>query len=258
MHKPVTIVILAAGLGTRMKSRQAKVLHQAGGKTLLQHVVDTALELAPPERIFAVVGHQAEKVRQSVAASGIGFIEQQEQKGTGHAVMIGRDAMAHLDGYLMVLYGDSPLLQGRNPAPPDRTGDQRKRGRRAAERDHGRSHRLRSRHPQRRRQCAGHRGAEGRHPRATRHTRGQHGHLLLPRGPLLEARRRDRAQQPRPGILPHRHARHPDARRASRGGHAHRRSRRGAGHQRPRATGAGRCDFPRAQAQRGDGRRRHA
>jgi len=111
MQKPVTIVILAAGLGTRMKSRHAKVLHQAGGKTLLQHVIDTALALAPPERIFAVVGHQAEKVRQSVGASGIGFIEQREQKGTGHAVMIGRDAMAHLEGYLMVLYGDSPLLQ---------------------------------------------------------------------------------------------------------------------------------------------------
>ncbi len=59
MHKPVTIVILAAGLGTRMKSRHAKVLHRAGGKTLLQHVVDTALELAPAERIFVVVGHQA-------------------------------------------------------------------------------------------------------------------------------------------------------------------------------------------------------
>ena len=111
MEKPVTIVILAAGLGTRMKSRQAKVLHRAGGKTLLQHVVDTALELAPPERIFAVVGHQAEQVRQSVAGAGIGFIEQTEQKGTGHAVMIGRDSMAHLDGYLMVLYGDSPLLR---------------------------------------------------------------------------------------------------------------------------------------------------
>ena len=111
MHKPVTIVILAAGLGTRMKSRHAKVLHKAGGKTLLQHVVDTALELTPPERIFVVVGHQAEKVRQSVTTPGIGFIEQAEQKGTGHAVMIGRKAMSHLDGYLMVLYGDSPLLR---------------------------------------------------------------------------------------------------------------------------------------------------
>ncbi len=111
MNKPVTIVILAAGLGTRMKSRQAKVLHRAGGKTLLQHVVDTALSLAPPQRIFAVVGHQAEQVRQSVAGAGIGFIDQAEQKGTGHAVMTGRDALAHLDGYLMVLYGDSPLLR---------------------------------------------------------------------------------------------------------------------------------------------------
>ena len=111
MHKLVTIVILAAGLGTRMKSRQAKVLHRAGGKTLLQHVVDTALSLAPPERIFAVVGHQADQVRQSVATSGIGFIEQTEQKGTGHAVMIGRDSLARLDGYLMILYGDSPLLR---------------------------------------------------------------------------------------------------------------------------------------------------
>src|ERR1039458_2017852 len=111
MHKLVSIVILAAGLGTRMKSRQAKVLHKAGGKTLLQHVLDSALALAPPERIFAVVGHQAEQVRQSVAGAGIGFIEQTEQKGTGHAVMIGRDSLARLDGYLMILYGDSPLLR---------------------------------------------------------------------------------------------------------------------------------------------------
>jgi bifunctional UDP-N-acetylglucosamine pyrophosphorylase/glucosamine-1-phosphate N-acetyltransferase len=104
-------VILAAGLGTRMKSRQAKVLHKAGGKTLLQHVLDSALALAPPERIFAVVGHQAGQVRQSVAGAGIGFIDQTEQKGTGHAVKIGRDSMAHLDGYLMILYGDCPLLR---------------------------------------------------------------------------------------------------------------------------------------------------
>jgi bifunctional UDP-N-acetylglucosamine pyrophosphorylase/glucosamine-1-phosphate N-acetyltransferase len=112
MQTPVTIVILAAGLGTRMKSRKAKVLHRAGGKTLVQHVVDTALQLAPSERIFLVVGHQADEVRQSVATPGIGFIEQKEQKGTGHALMVGRDALAGMDGYLMILYGDSPLLAG--------------------------------------------------------------------------------------------------------------------------------------------------
>jgi len=94
-----------------MKSRKAKVLHRAGGKALLQHVVDTALELAPPERIFVVVGHQAGDVRSVVATPGIGFIEQKEQKGTGHAVMVGREALAGLDGYLLILYGDCPLLR---------------------------------------------------------------------------------------------------------------------------------------------------
>jgi len=111
MQPNVTVVILAAGLGTRMKSRRAKVLHRAGGKTLLQHVIDTALVLTPPERIYVVVGHQADEVRRSVTTPGIGFIEQKEQKGTGHAVMIGREALSGLDGYLMVLYGDSPLLR---------------------------------------------------------------------------------------------------------------------------------------------------
>ena len=111
MQTPVTVVILAAGLGTRMKSRKAKVLHRAGGKTLVQHVVETALQLAPPERIFLVVGHQADEVRQAVSTPGIGFIEQKEQKGTGHALMVGRDALAGLSGYLTILYGDSPLLR---------------------------------------------------------------------------------------------------------------------------------------------------
>jgi bifunctional UDP-N-acetylglucosamine pyrophosphorylase/glucosamine-1-phosphate N-acetyltransferase len=111
MRIPVTVVILAAGLGTRMKSRQAKVLHRAGGKALVEHVVDTALQVAPAERIFVVVGHQGEDVRKAVATPGIGFIEQKEQKGTGHAVSIGRAALAGLGGYLLVLYGDSPLLK---------------------------------------------------------------------------------------------------------------------------------------------------
>src|SRR5919198_5481463 len=115
MQSPVTVVILAAGLGTRMKSRRAKVLHRAGGKALVQHVLDTALVLAPPERTFLVVGHQAEEVRQTVSGAlprrAIGFIEQKEQLGTGHALMVGRDALANLDGDLVILYGDSPLLR---------------------------------------------------------------------------------------------------------------------------------------------------
>jgi len=115
MQIPVTVVILAAGLGTRMKSRKAKVLHRAGGKALIEHVVETALKLAPAERIFVVVGYQAEEVRKAVAGapygSGIGFIEQKQQKGTGHALMVGREALAGLDGYLAIVYGDGPLLR---------------------------------------------------------------------------------------------------------------------------------------------------
>ena len=111
MDTPVTVVILAAGLGTRMKSRRAKVLHTAGGRTLIEHVVSTALELAPPERIFVVVGYQADAVRAAVRTPGIGFIEQSEQKGTGHALMVGRGALSKLAGYLVVVYGDGPLLR---------------------------------------------------------------------------------------------------------------------------------------------------
>jgi bifunctional UDP-N-acetylglucosamine pyrophosphorylase/glucosamine-1-phosphate N-acetyltransferase len=111
MQTPVSIVILAAGLGTRMKSRKAKVLHRAGGKTLVEHVVATALELAPPERIFVVIGHQAEEVRRTLSSQGVGFIEQREQKGTGHALLIGREALQPLGGHLVILNGDGPLLR---------------------------------------------------------------------------------------------------------------------------------------------------
>lgn len=106
----ITVVILAAGLGTRMKSRKAKVLHRAGGRALIEHVVDTACAITAPERVFVVVGHQAEQVRAAVRRPGIGFIQQTEQKGTGHAVMVGRDVLSPLGGLLVILYGDCPLL----------------------------------------------------------------------------------------------------------------------------------------------------
>ncbi len=109
-NNDVAIVILAAGLGTRMKSRHAKVLHSAGGRTLIQHSVRTALSIAPPERVFVVVGHQAERVRASVAATGVRFIHQVEQKGTGHAILCGREELASFRGMLAVFYGDCPLI----------------------------------------------------------------------------------------------------------------------------------------------------
>ncbi|MBI3696560.1 MAG: NTP transferase domain-containing protein, partial [Acidobacteria bacterium] len=104
------IVILAAGLGTRMKSRQAKVLHRAGGKTLIELVTGTATRVAPPDHIFVVVGRQAELVEQVLAGRGVRFLLQKEQLGTGHAVLIGRQALKTLAPNLLVLYGDSPLV----------------------------------------------------------------------------------------------------------------------------------------------------
>lgn len=111
MNQDVTVVILAAGLGTRMKSRRAKVLHEAGGRPLVEHVVRTALQIAPPERILVVVGHQGEEVRRRLALYGVGFVEQAEQKGTGHALAVCRPEAERLGGLLVVLYGDGPLLE---------------------------------------------------------------------------------------------------------------------------------------------------
>ncbi len=111
MRENVTVVVLAAGLGTRMKSKKAKVLHEAGGDTLLNHILRVALRIAPPERVIAVVGHQADQVRDSVTFAGVQFAEQREQKGTAHAVLCARDKIARTDGHLLVLNGDGPLLK---------------------------------------------------------------------------------------------------------------------------------------------------
>jgi bifunctional UDP-N-acetylglucosamine pyrophosphorylase/glucosamine-1-phosphate N-acetyltransferase len=110
METPVNVLILAAGLGTRMKSRQAKVLHRAGGLPLIEHVVRTALELVPPERVTVVVGHQAEQVQAAVSRYGVRFAVQAEPKGTGHAVAAAREAARAEEGFAVVLYGDCPLL----------------------------------------------------------------------------------------------------------------------------------------------------
>jgi bifunctional UDP-N-acetylglucosamine pyrophosphorylase/glucosamine-1-phosphate N-acetyltransferase len=110
MAEPVAVVILAAGLGTRMKSQRAKVLHRAGGLCLLEHVVRAARQLAPPERIVAVVGHQAEQVMAELAPAGIGFVRQDQQLGTGHALRVCSGHPALAEGRILVVYGDGPLL----------------------------------------------------------------------------------------------------------------------------------------------------
>lgn len=111
MNKNITVVILAAGLGTRMKSTKAKVLHEAGGDTLLNHILRAAQTVAAPENIAVVVGYQAEQVRESVNVSGIRFAEQREQRGTGHAVICARAAVNSETGSLLILNGDGPLLK---------------------------------------------------------------------------------------------------------------------------------------------------
>ena len=106
----IAIVILAAGKGTRLKSRRAKVLHEIGGKALLQHVVDAASQVVPPHDIFVVVGHQADTVKESVQARGVQFVLQEEQRGTGHALQCAERATRGYD-HVIVLSGDVPLLR---------------------------------------------------------------------------------------------------------------------------------------------------
>lgn len=103
------IVILAAGQGSRMKSSLPKVLHTIGGKSMLQHVIDSAMTLEN-SRSHIVIGHGAEKVESALSGQGVQFALQAEQLGTGHAVA---QAMPNIsdNGVVLVLYGDVPLTR---------------------------------------------------------------------------------------------------------------------------------------------------
>ncbi len=104
------IAILAAGKGTRLKSKLPKVLHQIAGRPLLGHVVRAASSIVAPADIFCIIGHEAERVRAEFAPLGTRFIEQFEQRGTGHALMQCRQALAGYD-HVLVLSGDVPLIR---------------------------------------------------------------------------------------------------------------------------------------------------
>ena len=104
---------MAAGLGTRMKSQRAKVLHELGGSPLIAHVVRTAQAL-DPKTILVVVGHQAEEVEQATVAEVGGlasFAVQAQQRGTGDAVESARSQLEHSDSLVLVLSGDVPLIK---------------------------------------------------------------------------------------------------------------------------------------------------
>jgi bifunctional UDP-N-acetylglucosamine pyrophosphorylase/glucosamine-1-phosphate N-acetyltransferase len=103
-------VILAAGLGTRMKSDTAKVLHRVCGQPMVSYVVE-ALRAASAERVVVVVGHQRERVRKVLGPS-LEYAVQEQQLGTGHAVMQAAGALRGFPGIVVVANGDVPLLQG--------------------------------------------------------------------------------------------------------------------------------------------------
>jgi len=106
---PLSIVILAAGQGTRMKSVRPKVLHQLAGKPILRHVVDASRALQPAQ-IIVVIGHGADQVRAALQDEAVTFVEQTEQLGTGHALQQCLDTITPGNDVL-VLVGDVPLIR---------------------------------------------------------------------------------------------------------------------------------------------------
>ena len=104
------VVILAAGKGTRLKSSLAKVLHRAGGRTLIEHVV-RACQPLKPRAIIAIVGHQSDDVSAVLEPLGVQAVVQQPQRGTGHAMLVARRALGSRTKYAIVLPGDAPLVR---------------------------------------------------------------------------------------------------------------------------------------------------
>jgi bifunctional UDP-N-acetylglucosamine pyrophosphorylase/glucosamine-1-phosphate N-acetyltransferase len=105
----VAVAIMAAGKGTRLKSQLPKVLHEVGGKPLLAHVIAAATHVVPANDVFAIIGHAADRVRAALAPTGVNFILQDQQRGTGHALMVAQSALSTYD-HVIVLSGDAPQI----------------------------------------------------------------------------------------------------------------------------------------------------
>ena len=105
----IAVAIMAAGKGTRLKSQLPKVLHEVGGKPLLEHVIRAAVRIVPAKDVYAIIGHEADRVRAAMQHTGVNFVLQAEQRGTGHALMMAREALAGYD-HVIVLSGDAPLI----------------------------------------------------------------------------------------------------------------------------------------------------
>ena len=106
----LSIVILAAGKGTRMKSEKAKVLHQVFYAPMLHHVL-TAVKPLGADKTVTIIGHQREEVERSIAGFDVELCIQEEQLGTGHAVLCAEKSVGSKKGTVMILCGDTPLIQ---------------------------------------------------------------------------------------------------------------------------------------------------
>src|SRR4051812_3819719 len=105
----IAVAIMAAGKGTRLKSKLPKVLHEVGGKSLLEHVIRAATKIVPAKDVYAIIGHEAEKVRSAMQHTGVNFVVQAEQHGTGHALKVARHSLSGYD-HVIVLSGDAPMI----------------------------------------------------------------------------------------------------------------------------------------------------
>ena len=108
----IAIAIMAAGKGTRLKSKHPKVLHEVGGMPLLARVIKVATQVVPAHDVYAIIGHEADRVREAVADAGVNFVLQEPQRGTGHALLVSREALDSYD-HVIVLSGDAPLITPR-------------------------------------------------------------------------------------------------------------------------------------------------
>ncbi|NIM96601.1 MAG: NTP transferase domain-containing protein [candidate division Zixibacteria bacterium] len=108
--EPPVAVILAAGKGKRMKSDLPKVLQKLHGKPMVEYVINTAKELGV-ERIILVIGHRWEKAKKSLEHLNVEFVVQEQQLGTGHAVLQTRELLSNFEGDVLILCGDVPLLR---------------------------------------------------------------------------------------------------------------------------------------------------
>jgi bifunctional UDP-N-acetylglucosamine pyrophosphorylase/glucosamine-1-phosphate N-acetyltransferase len=106
---PFSVVILAAGQGTRMRSATHKVLHPIAGRPMLAHLLDTVDQLGAERRVV-VVGKGREQVKAALAGHDVRIAVQEEQRGTGHAVQQAQEALTGFDGTVIVLYGDTPFV----------------------------------------------------------------------------------------------------------------------------------------------------